>query len=293
MRWRHPRARTGFAGRVHSARRGDRPDHPDRRLGAEAGLREAATWPSDLKVAVNLSPVQFKSGTVVSTWSRRSARPACSPARLELEITEAVLLQDTDATIATLSACATSASASRWTISAPAIPAWAICASSRSTRSRSTGRSSATCPSRPDSIAIVRAVTGLGSSLGMATTAEGVETEEQLAAAPGRRLHRGPGLSVQQADAGERSAAAAATPQAAVESSGIAVSRRSPPTPETASSALRSLLRADGASGRSHRRVQRHGGANERLQRLFIDLVALMEIDGAPGVAFEAGVEEA
>jgi hypothetical protein len=37
----------------------------------------------------------------------------------------------------------------------------------------------------------------------------------------------------------------------------------------------------------------RHGGANERLQRLFINLVALMEIDGTPGVAFEAGVEEA
>src|SRR5688572_31493125 len=43
----------------------------------------------------------------------------------------------------------------------------------------------------------------------------------------------------------------------------------------------------------SRRRVQRHGGANERLQRLFIDLVALVEIDGTPGVAFEAGVEEA
>src|SRR5271163_4576781 len=40
-------------------------------------------------------------------------------------------------------------------------------------------------------------------------------------------------------------------------------------------------------------RVQCHGGANERLERLFIDLVALMEIDGTPGVPFEAGVEEA
>ena len=59
------------------------------------------------------------------------------------------------------------------------------------------------------------------------------------------------------------------------------------------SSALWSLLRADGASGTSHRRVQCHGGANERLQRLFINLVALMEIDGTPGVAFETGVEEA
>jgi hypothetical protein len=39
--------------------------------------------------------------------------------------------------------------------------------------------------------------------------------------------------------------------------------------------------------------VQSHGGANERLQRLFIDLVALTDIDGASGVAFETGVEEA
>jgi hypothetical protein len=62
---------------------------------------------------------------------------------------------------------------------------------------------------------------------------------------------------------------------------------------ERSSSALRSLLRADGAGGSPHRCVQCHGGANERLQRLFINLVALMEIDGTPGVAFEAGVEEA
>ena len=34
-----------------------------------------------------------------------------------------------------------------------------------------------------------------------------------------------------------------------------------------------------GAGGRSRRRIQRHGGANERLQRLFINLVALIEID--------------
>jgi hypothetical protein len=39
-------------------------------------------------------------------------------------------------------------------------------------------------------------------------------------------------------------------------------------------------------------RVQCHRGANKRPQRLFINLVALMEIDGTPGVAFEAGVEE-
>src|ERR1700720_3167636 len=59
------------------------------------------------------------------------------------------------------------------------------------------------------------------------------------------------------------------------------------------SRALWFLPRADGAGGSSHRRVRCHSGANERLQRLFINLVALMEIDGTPGVAVEAGVEEA
>jgi hypothetical protein len=39
--------------------------------------------------------------------------------------------------------------------------------------------------------------------------------------------------------------------------------------------------------------MSRVTAANERLQRLFIDPVALMEIDGTPGVALEAGVEEA
>ena len=65
------------------------------------------------------------------------------------------------------------------------------------------------------------------------------------------------------------------------------------PVSRRPSNALWSLLRADGASGSSHRRVQGHGGAHERLQRLFINLVARMEIDGTPGVALEAGVEEA
>jgi hypothetical protein len=39
--------------------------------------------------------------------------------------------------------------------------------------------------------------------------------------------------------------------------------------------------------------VQCDSGANERFQGFFINVVALMEIDGTPGVAFEAGVEEA
>src|SRR5262249_45870477 len=47
-----------------------------------------------------------------------------------------------------------------------------------------------------------------------------------------------------------------------------------------------------GKSGCPPRHIVSQGGANERLQRLSIDLVTLTKIDGASGVAFEAGVEE-
>ena len=75
-----------------------------------------------------------------------------------------------------------------------------------------------------------------------------------------------------------------ANPGLAPGGAGRATSRQCP---------LLALSGMNGASGRSRRNVHRHGGANERLQGPFIDLVALMEIDGTPGVAFEARVEEA
>ena len=104
LRWHHPRARPGPAGRVHPARRGDRPDRAARRMGAAAGLRRGGALAGrTIKVAVNLSPVQFKSRNLVADGrSARSPPPASRRTRLELEITESVLLQDNEATLATL-----------------------------------------------------------------------------------------------------------------------------------------------------------------------------------------------
>ena len=48
-----------------------------------------------------------------------------------------------------------------------------------------------------------------------------------------------------------------------------------------------------GGAIRWHSRLQFHGGADEILQRLLVDLIALVEIDLTPDVALEAGVEEA
>jgi EAL domain-containing protein (putative c-di-GMP-specific phosphodiesterase class I) len=62
----------------------------------------AATWPDEVKVAVNVSPVQFKSGTLALAVVSALAEAGLPARRLEIEITEAVLMHHNEATLATL-----------------------------------------------------------------------------------------------------------------------------------------------------------------------------------------------
>ncbi|HEY0441287.1 MAG TPA: EAL domain-containing protein [Xanthobacteraceae bacterium] len=59
---------------------------------------ECTRWPADVRVAVNLSPIQFRRGSVVAAVKDALAVSKLSPNRLEVEITESVLLQDTEQT---------------------------------------------------------------------------------------------------------------------------------------------------------------------------------------------------
>jgi diguanylate cyclase (GGDEF)-like protein len=63
---------------------------------------EATTWPEDIKLAVNVSPVQFRSGTLALKIVAALAASGLPAHRLELEITEAVLIRDDDAALAIL-----------------------------------------------------------------------------------------------------------------------------------------------------------------------------------------------
>jgi EAL domain-containing protein (putative c-di-GMP-specific phosphodiesterase class I) len=63
---------------------------------------EASTWPDDIKVAVNVSPVQFKGRTLALKVAAALAASGLKANRLELEITEAVLIRDDDAALAML-----------------------------------------------------------------------------------------------------------------------------------------------------------------------------------------------
>ena len=148
--------------RIHSRRRGDRPDRPDRRMGAERSLprRRRLARRRRRRRQPFAGPVPQSQPGAARQGGAGELRAAA--ARLELEMTESLLLADNDATLTTSTSCARSASASRWTISAPAIPRSATCARSPSTRSRSTSRSCTTSPAPTDIRAIVNAVIGLG-----------------------------------------------------------------------------------------------------------------------------------
>jgi EAL domain-containing protein (putative c-di-GMP-specific phosphodiesterase class I) len=69
------------------------------RLGAwtlNTACNTAANWTNPLKVAVNLSPVQFRHGDIVSVVEKALRTSGLDPQRLELEVTESVWIQDTD-----------------------------------------------------------------------------------------------------------------------------------------------------------------------------------------------------
>ncbi len=64
--------------------------------------RTATTWPDNLTVAVNLSPVQFESGQIEETVNAALKETGLAPHRLELEITETLLLGNSEATMTAL-----------------------------------------------------------------------------------------------------------------------------------------------------------------------------------------------
>ncbi len=141
---------------------------------------EAAKWPGGVHVAVNLSPAQFKSPNLLKTVRGALTSSQLSPKRLELEITESVLLQDTDGAMAVLRELrelGVGISMDDFGTGYSSLSYLRKFPFDKIKIDRSFIRDLADGGS---SLAIVRAVTGLGSSLGISVIAEGVETAEQL-----------------------------------------------------------------------------------------------------------------
>jgi diguanylate cyclase (GGDEF)-like protein len=141
---------------------------------------EAATWPGLYTVSVNVSALQFKSSNLVATIMSALEESGLDPRRLELEITESVMLDAGGAALPMLQNLSgmgvrvalddfgTGYSSMGYLQSFPFDRIKIDQSFVRGTSNEAVGR------------AIVRAIAAIGQSLGMATVAEGVETEEQM-----------------------------------------------------------------------------------------------------------------
>ena len=141
---------------------------------------EAATWPERVAIAVNVSPIQFRSNRLVETVAAVLERTGLAPHRLEIEITEGVLLHDEQTNLATLArihAMGVRVAIDDFGTGYASLAYLKRFPFDKIKIDQSFVRE---MMSSADSDAIVGSIVSLGRKLGMTTIAEGVETAEQL-----------------------------------------------------------------------------------------------------------------
>jgi diguanylate cyclase (GGDEF)-like protein len=143
--------------------------------------KEASGWPRHIKVAVNVSAAQFQTGRLVQTVSDALVASGLSPHRLELEITESVLLANSEATLSTLHKLRSLGIGISMDDFGTGYSSLSYLHSFPFDKIKIDQSFIRDLALTEGSDAIVRAVLNLGLSLDMRTTAEGVETTEQLA----------------------------------------------------------------------------------------------------------------
>jgi len=155
---------------------------------------DAAQWPDDVCVAVNLSPAQFRTSNLLSIVMDTLKQSGLSPKRLELEITETLLLEKSSQVLASLHALralgvrismddfGTGYSSLSYLRS---FPFDKIKVDQSFVRGLDSNR---------DAQAIIRSIASLGKGLGVTITAEGVETEAELSCLRAEGCHEGQGF---------------------------------------------------------------------------------------------------
>ena len=142
--------------------------------------RTAASWATPLSVAVNIAPAQFKDGRLVEILRSALAESGLPPERLELEVTENVLLPasgDAPSQLAAIRALGCRIAMDDFGTGYSSLTQLRSFPFDRLKVDRSF---IGDLPESAQSLAILRSVVGLGRSLGIAVTAEGVETPDQM-----------------------------------------------------------------------------------------------------------------
>jgi EAL domain-containing protein (putative c-di-GMP-specific phosphodiesterase class I) len=143
--------------------------------------REAAAWPRPLHIAVNLSPVQFQHGDLVNSVHSILLETGLSPGRLELEITEGVLIGDFSRAVSILRRLKNFGVRIAMDDFGTGYSSLSYLQSFPFDKIKIDQAFVANLTHNPQSAAIIRAVIGLGHGLELPVVAEGVETQEQLA----------------------------------------------------------------------------------------------------------------
>jgi diguanylate cyclase (GGDEF)-like protein len=141
---------------------------------------DAMTWPDGVRVAVNVSAIQFRDPNLVATVATALADSGLPASRLEIEITESLLLEDEAATGALLHRLRGLGVRIAMDDFGTGYSSLGYLRSFPFDKIKIDQSFIRDLDSKPDSRAIVRAIIGLGRSLGMRTTAEGVEARTVL-----------------------------------------------------------------------------------------------------------------
>lgn len=142
--------------------------------------REAASWPLPLQIAINLSPAQFMHGDVVGLVHSILLETGLAPGRLELEITEGVLIEDFDRGLALLRRLKSLGVRVSMDDFGSGYSSLSYLQAFPFDKIKIDRAFVMNLGRNPQSASIVRAVIGLGHGLEMSIVAEGVETQEQL-----------------------------------------------------------------------------------------------------------------
>lgn len=142
--------------------------------------QDAAAWPPEIKIAVNLSPAQFRRGKLLDIVIAALVESGLAPERLELEITESVVLQKHEANFAVLHQLRSLGVAVVLDDFGTGYSSLSYIRAFPFDKIKIDKSFIKELANRSDCAAIVCAITGLARALNITTTAEGVETQEQF-----------------------------------------------------------------------------------------------------------------
>jgi diguanylate cyclase (GGDEF)-like protein/PAS domain S-box-containing protein len=155
---------------------------------------DAAQWPDDVRVAVNLSPLQFRTGNLLPLVTDALKRSGLPARRLELEITETLLLEKSSQVLATLHALRSLGVRISMDDFGTGYSSLSYLRSFPFDKIKIDQSFVRDLGSNRDAQAIVRSIISLGMGLGVTITAEGVETESELSCLRAEGCHEGQGF---------------------------------------------------------------------------------------------------